>query len=50
MTKELAKGLQFVYEFLNDLSESLISEAAKYERTWDALRQRKKTILLTSWH
>lgn len=41
LTKELAKGLQFVYEFLNDLSESLISEAAKYERTWDALRQRK---------
>jgi len=41
LTKELAKGLQFVYEFLNDLSESLISEAAKYERTWDTLRQRK---------
>lgn len=41
MTKELAKGLLFVYEFLNQLSESLISEAAKYERTWEALRSRK---------
>jgi hypothetical protein len=41
LAKELAKGLQFVYEFLNNLSESLISEAAKYERTWDALRERK---------
>src|SRR5690606_24673705 len=38
---ELAKGLLFVYGFLNDLSESLISEAAKYERTWEALKQRK---------
>lgn len=41
LAKELAKGLLFVYEFLNNLSESLISEAAKYERTWDALRERK---------
>jgi hypothetical protein len=38
LTDQLAKGLQFVYDFLNNLSESLISEAAKYERTWDALR------------
>jgi len=41
LAKELAQGLQFVYEFLNNLSESLISEAAKSERTWDALRERK---------
>jgi hypothetical protein len=41
LSKQLGIGLQFVYEFLNNLSESLISEAAKYERTWDALRQRK---------
>lgn len=41
LTDQLAKGLRFVYEFLNNLSESLISEAAKYERTWDALRNQK---------
>lgn len=41
LTDQLAKGLQFVYDFLNNLSESLISEAAKYERTWDALRNQK---------
>lgn len=42
LSNELGKGLQFVYEFLNDLSESLISEAAKNERTWDALKQQKE--------
>lgn len=41
LANELAKGLLFVYQFLNNLTESLISEAAKYERTWDALRERK---------
>lgn len=41
LTDQLVKGLQFVYDFLNNLSESLISEAAKYERTWDALRDQK---------
>lgn len=41
LTEQLAKGLQFVYDFLNNISESLISEAAKYERTWDALRSQK---------
>lgn len=41
LTNELAKGLQFVCDFLNNLSDSLISEAAKYERTWEALKQRK---------
>ncbi len=41
LTKELAKGMQFVYNFLNNLSESLISEAAKSERTWEALKLQK---------
>lgn len=42
LTNELGKGLHFVYRFLNNLSESLISEAAKYERTWDALKLQKE--------
>ncbi len=41
LTTELTKGLLFVYNFLNSLEESLISEAAKYERTWDALKSTK---------
>jgi len=41
LANELSKGLLFVYNFLNSLEESLISEAAKYERTWVALQQQK---------
>ncbi len=41
LAKELSKGLLYVYKFLNSLEESLISEAAKYERTWEALKRRK---------
>jgi len=41
LANELSKGLLFVYNFLNSLEESLISEAAKYERTWEALKKRK---------
>ena len=41
LSSELSKGLVFVYGFLNSLEESLISEAAKYERTWEALKRRK---------
>lgn len=41
LKEELSKGLHFVYSFLNTLPDSLISEAAKYERTWEALKQQK---------
>lgn len=38
---ELKKGLKFVYDFLNNLDVALISEAAKAEKTWSALTEKK---------
>lgn len=40
-SREIYKGLKFVYEFLNSLDVSLISEAAKSEKTWNLLKEKK---------
>ncbi len=37
---ELKIGLRYVYDFLNDLDVALVSEAAKAEKTWTALKAR----------
>lgn len=39
LEKEIRKGLIFVYKFLNNLDVALISEAAKAEKTWNALKE-----------
>jgi hypothetical protein len=39
---ELKKTLKFVYSFLNNLNVALISEAAKSEKTWAALKDIKE--------
>lgn len=41
LSKEIYKGLKFVYEFLNSLDVSLISEAAKSEKNWNSLKEKK---------
>jgi len=40
---ELKKGLIFVYKFLNNLNVALISEAAKSEKTWSLLVEKKQS-------
>ena len=40
-SNEIFKGLKFVYEFLNTLNVALVSEAAKSEKTWNLLKERK---------
>ena len=39
---ELKKGLIYVYQFFTSLNVLLISEAAKSEKTWNALNEKKK--------
>ncbi|MBK8503427.1 MAG: AIPR family protein [Saprospiraceae bacterium] len=39
---ELKKELKYVYDFLNNLDAALISEAAKAEKTWTALKEQKE--------
>ncbi|TXE13738.1 AIPR family protein [Algoriphagus aquimarinus] len=38
---ELKKGMKYVYDFLNSLNVALISEAAKSEKTWMSLTEKK---------
>src|SRR5690606_5644139 len=40
-SQEIFKGLKFVYNFFNSLDVSLVSEAAKSEKTWNLLKERK---------
>lgn len=40
-SREIYKGLKFVYDFLNSLDVSLVSEAAKSEKTWNLLKEKK---------
>lgn len=39
---ELKKGLKYVYDFFNSLEVALVSEAAKAEKTWIALKTQKE--------
>lgn len=41
LLSELFKGLTFVYSFLNELDVALISEAAKSEKTWKLLLEKR---------
>jgi len=41
LQEEIKKGLRFVYDFLNNLNVALISEAAKAEKTWEALKNQR---------
>lgn len=41
LLSEIKKGLKYVYDFLNSLDVALISEAAKAEKTWNALIELK---------
>jgi len=38
---ELKEGLKFVYNFLTSLDVALVSEAAKSEKTWERLKEKK---------
>lgn len=38
---EIYRGLEFVYKFFDSLNVSLVSEAAKSEKTWNLLKERK---------
>lgn len=40
-SQEIYKGLKFVYAFFDSLDVSLISEAAKSEKTWNLLKEKK---------
>lgn len=42
LSAEIKKGLIYIYTFLNNLDVALVSEAAKAEKTWVALKSQEK--------